>query len=360
MRWMYSTNAKDIGTLYIMFAMMAGVVGTSMSMVMRMELGGVGENLIKDAQTYNIMITAHGFVMIFFMLMPALLGGFGKLNCECIIKGGYLAGLIEGDGSIIVPVKKGSNPNIKIAFNGKDKGLAERMREESGWGEIDKGNGNYYLWQIRRYKDIEELIEKINGKMRTPKREALKRLIDHMNEKLGLSIRLKKEDESEIGSNGWLSGMLDADGNFYVVIQEQRGKAARIRGYCRLELRRNYHREGLEGKETYMEIMMKISEYLGVNVIGRRRAKEEKRYESYIVMTSSELSRETLNKYLDEYPLRSSKYWDYKDWKEILRIVKEGEHKKEEGLKRCKELKKGMNKGRTEKSWRHLQKKLPV
>ena len=46
--------------------------------------------------------------------------------------GGYLAGLIEGDGSILVPKKKGKNPNIKIAFNGKDKGLAERMREEKG------------------------------------------------------------------------------------------------------------------------------------------------------------------------------------------------------------------------------------
>ena len=87
MRWMYSTNAKDIGTLYIMFAMMAGVVGTSMSMVMRMELGGVGENIIKDAQTYNIMITAHGFVMIFFMLMPALLGGFGNWFVPIMVGG---------------------------------------------------------------------------------------------------------------------------------------------------------------------------------------------------------------------------------------------------------------------------------
>ena len=191
--------------------------------------------------------------------------------------------------------------------------------------------------------------------MRTPKREALGRLINLLNEKLGLGIELKKEDESEIRSNGWLSGMLDADGNFNVVIQEQKGRIARIRGYCRLELRRNYHRESVEGKRSYLEIMMKISEYLGVNVIGRRRSKGDLSYESYIVMTSSELSRERLNKYLEDYPLRSSKYWDHKDWKEILRMVKEGEHRKEEGLKKCKGLKKGMNKGRKEISWRHLQ-----
>lgn len=75
---MYSTNAKDIGTLYIIFAIVAGLIGTSMSMVMRMELGGAGNNIIASNQTYNILITAHGFVMIFYLIMPALLGGFGN------------------------------------------------------------------------------------------------------------------------------------------------------------------------------------------------------------------------------------------------------------------------------------------
>ena len=77
-RWLYSTNAKDIGTLYIIFAILAGLIGTSMSLVMRMELGGAGNNIIGSNQTYNILITAHGFVMIFYLIMPALLGGFGN------------------------------------------------------------------------------------------------------------------------------------------------------------------------------------------------------------------------------------------------------------------------------------------
>ena len=78
-RWIYSTNAKDIGTLYIIFALIAGLIGTSMSMLMRMELGGTGNNILASSQTYNILITAHGFVMIFFLIMPALLGGFGNI-----------------------------------------------------------------------------------------------------------------------------------------------------------------------------------------------------------------------------------------------------------------------------------------
>ena len=83
-RWLYSTNAKDIGTLYIIFAIVAGLIGTSMSMVMRMELGGAGTNMISNNQTYNILITAHGFLMIFFLIMPALLGGFGNERNYCI------------------------------------------------------------------------------------------------------------------------------------------------------------------------------------------------------------------------------------------------------------------------------------
>ena len=84
-RWLYSTNAKDIGTLYIIFAIVAGLIGTSMSMVMRMELGGAGNNIIANNQTYNIIITAHGFLMIFYLIMPALLGGFGNFMLPIMI-----------------------------------------------------------------------------------------------------------------------------------------------------------------------------------------------------------------------------------------------------------------------------------
>ena len=84
-RWAYSTNAKDIGILYIVFAVIAGLVGTSMSMVMRMELGGAGKNIIASNQTYNILITAHGFIMIFYLIMPALLGGFGNMMVPIMV-----------------------------------------------------------------------------------------------------------------------------------------------------------------------------------------------------------------------------------------------------------------------------------
>jgi cytochrome c oxidase subunit 1 len=77
-RWFLSTNHKDIGTLYIVWALVAGIEGGVLSFIMRAQLAEPGNTLISNGQTWNAIVTAHGLLMIFFLVMPALIGGFGN------------------------------------------------------------------------------------------------------------------------------------------------------------------------------------------------------------------------------------------------------------------------------------------
>jgi cytochrome c oxidase subunit 1 len=77
-RWLLSTNHKDIGTMYLVFAMVGGIVGGALSVGIRMELAEPGMQYFTNPHAFNVFTTAHGLIMVFFMIMPSLFGGFGN------------------------------------------------------------------------------------------------------------------------------------------------------------------------------------------------------------------------------------------------------------------------------------------
>jgi hypothetical protein len=261
------------------------------------------------------------------------------------IIGSYLAGLIEGDGYISITNK--NTIILGITFNIKDKPLAEKLLNYIGTGFIVKRKTNSIELRFSSKKSLYKIIKLVNGKFRTPKVDQLYKLIDWMNKNHISSNELKiiklPIDNSNLISNNWLAGFIDADGHFYI-----RLSLKQIICKFSLEQRMIYPKT----KESYNNILEKISLFFNVQLHTRIRKNYKNSY--YIIRVENQNSIKLLIDYLDQHTLLSSKHLDYLNWKETFLIILSKNHFSEEGRKSISTYKNTMNDKRDYFDWKHL------
>lgn len=385
-RWFLSSNAKDIGTLYLIFALFSGLIGTGFSVLIRLELSGPGVQYLADNQLYNSIITAHAILMIFFMVMPALIGGFGNFLLPLLVGGPdmankkgylgnilnkkyysnnvkiknnlntYLAGLFEGDGHIWIQninfIKK-HNPRFCITFSLKNEPLAKKLLEIIGSGFIRyKPKDNACVLVISPVVGLKKIVSLINGELRTPKIHQLHSLIDWLNKNHNTNIDKLPLKESSLSDDSWLSGFIDSDGSFSVQHTKVENNAKKRKISCRLRIEQRML-DPVTGS-SYFNVLTNIAEFLNCKLLTRKQKSTGNEY--YTLAASSKTSLEIIVNYFTRYPLFSSKYLDYKDWKEIVLLILENKHYTEEGLIKTDSVRNSMNRQRTFFNWDHLNK----
>jgi LAGLIDADG endonuclease len=267
--------------------------------------------------------------------------------------GSYLAGLIKGDGTIIVPTTERSAkgkinyPSIQIVFNLKDLPLTLIIQQRLGHGSLSRKKGvNAYILTINNYEGLLLVVSLINGYMRTPKIHALWNLIDWLNLRFkDLNMVKNIIDNSPLISNPWLSGFIEADGHFSVRTTMV-SKYSKVECKFELSQRQNNH-NGLNNHD----LLESIAEFLLTSVKDTR---IDKPHPQYRLRTTSLKGNLVLENYLNNFTLFSSKYLDYKDWIKVLDKFKSGNYKHQSDIENILLIKSGMNNKRTVFIWDHL------
>ena len=281
--------------------------------------------------------------------------------------GPYLAGLIEADGSFAIHDKNSTSkrylPKILVVFSLSDQPLADKLISITEVGKLyRKEKQGCVIWSIQKIEDVIKVINIINGYMRTPKIEALHRTISWYNSFHNMNITPVGLDLSPINNNAWLAGFTDGDGNFSISLIDRKKKgiitSKRVQVFFRIELRQNYHRECSieQGGTSYFNVLSAVARYLDVNLYSRSREKKDKIFYCYMIISHNMKSHLKTIQYFDRYPLYSSKYLAYKDWKYVVEQIniRDSMPLTNQNILEIQKIKAQFNKNRTKFDFSHL------
>ncbi len=405
-RWFLSTNAKDIGTLYLIFALFSGLLGTAFSVLIRMELSGPGVQYIADNQLYNSIITAHALLMIFFMVMPALIGGFGKnkiqsfttlvssndknslnflrsklgslkinrkfsTSYDCIMDPFYVTGFTDAEGCFNLDISnlRGKNWSVATRFVIKlhvaDKDILYKIQNFfCGIGSVTIV-GNIARYRVSKLKDIVEIIIPHFDKYPLQSAKSIDYKIwkdcaflikdkEHLTEKGLLKIISLKSNH-----NKGLSENLKVLFPKVSVLDMSKYKINNVSSLNPYWVSGFIDGDGsftvyLEPNTSYANLRLIIGlnqreSFLIQKILeffgnkGRINFSSDKQVVYYTIGNIKDLS-EKIIPHFDKYKLIGYKNIHYLIWKDIFNKVKSKAHLTEEGINQIKELRSKLNK----------------
>ncbi len=269
----------------------------------------------------------------------------------------YLDGLIEGDGSIIL--RKGklekTPPAIIFTFHKNEKPLYEKIKTLLNSGNIYEENRSICRYKITNSIAIINLINLVNGYFRTPKIKVLYSAIDNLNKWHKTNIIKLPLDNSDIGSNAWLAGFTDADGNFSIKLTgSYKSENITERGRIQCVFSINQNEIHKKTNESCVPFMTKLANYFECNLNHRLANNAIFKESSALIVfyVQSDKKHYIVINYFDKYPLMSSKYLNYLCYKEGLSYLSKRLNENE--ISKIQILKNSMNNKRIYYNWDHL------
>ena len=229
--------------------------------------------------------------------------------------------------------------------------LAKKLLELLGSGFIRyKIKGNACVLVVSAVIGLNKVVNLLNGELRTPKTRKLYALIDWLNKNHNTNITKLPLKDSPLSEDSWFNGFIDSDGSFSVQHTRLKDGAKKRKISCRLRIEQRM----LDSitNESYSKILTDIANFINCKLFTRKQKSTGNEY--YTLAASSKMSLNIIVNYLEKHPLFSSKYLNYKDWKEIVLLILENQHYTKEGIEKTNSIRKVMNRQRTHFTWNHL------